>query len=122
MHALRRRGIPAEDATYLLPNATNITFTQSGDLLSFIHKWRLRLCFNAQKEIFDASIAELREAQRVHPRLTRYIGPPCSFIAPRQPAHLQGSVEACCPEGDKWCGIKVWVNFDAHKGVPKRPY
>ncbi|MEA3191055.1 MAG: hypothetical protein QOD77_1637 [Thermoplasmata archaeon] len=122
MHALRRRGVPPEDATYLLPNAANITFTQTGDLLSLIHKWRLRLCFNAQKEIFDASLAELREAQRVHPRLTRFIGPPCSFVAPRQPAHLQESVEACCPEGDKWCGVKVWLNFDAQKGVPKRPY
>lgn len=119
---LRERGIPAEDCTYLLPNATNIMFTQSGDLLSFIHKWRLRTCFNAQKEIFDASIAELRQAQAVHPELTRYLGPPCSFVAPRQAPEKQGDPAACCPEGDKWCGVKVWLNFDAAKGVPKRPY
>ncbi|MES2154304.1 MAG: FAD-dependent thymidylate synthase [bacterium] len=119
---LRERGIPADDCTYLLPNATNITFTQSGDLLAFIHKWRLRTCFNAQKEIFDASIAELRQAQAAHPELTRWLGPPCSFVAPRQPRDKQDDPVACCPEGDKWCGVKVWVNFDAAKGLPKRPF
>jgi thymidylate synthase ThyX len=120
--ALRARGVPAEDAAYLLPNATNVTFHQSGDLLSFVHKWRLRLCFNAQKEIFDASLDELRQVQAVHPELTSFIGPPCSFVAAAQPPELQQSVEACCPEGPRWCGVKVWLNFDAAKGVPKRPY
>ncbi|HUR64304.1 MAG TPA: FAD-dependent thymidylate synthase, partial [Candidatus Thermoplasmatota archaeon] len=115
-------GIPADDATYLLPNATHVHFHQSGDLLSFIHKWRLRLCFNAQKEIFDASLAELRQVQAIHPELTAFLGPPCTFVALRQPAELQDSVEACCPEGPRWCGIKVWKTFDAQKGVPKRPY
>ena len=122
MTALRARGIPDEDAAYLLPNATNLTFHQSGDLLSFVHKWRLRLCFNAQKEIFDASLDELRQVQAVHPELTSWIGPPCSFVAAAQPPELQQSVEACCPEGKKWCGVKVWLNFDAAKGTPKRPY
>ncbi|HLF16814.1 MAG TPA: FAD-dependent thymidylate synthase, partial [Candidatus Thermoplasmatota archaeon] len=122
MGRLRALGIPDEDVVYLLPNATNVTFHQSGDLLSWIHKWRLRLCFNAQKEIFDASLAELRQAQKAHPELTAWLGPPCSFVAARQPPDLQDSVEACCPEGPRWCGVKVWKNFDAAKGVPKRPY
>lgn len=119
---LRSRGVPDEDVAYLLPNATHVTFHQSGDLLSFVHKWRLRLCFNAQKEIFDASLDELRQVQAVHPELTAWIGPPCSFVAAAQPPELQQSVEACCPEGPRWCGVKVWLNFDAAKGVPKRPY
>lgn len=119
---LRSLGIPADELCYLLPNATNITFHQSGDLLSFIHKWRLRLCFNAQKEIFDASLEELRQAQAVHPELTKWLGPPCTFVAAAQPADKQDSVEACCPEGPRWCGVKVWIGFDAAKGKPKRPY
>lgn len=119
---LRALGVPDEDLCYLLPNATHITFHQSGDLLSFIHKWRLRLCFNAQKEIFDASLDELRQVQAVHPSLTKYLGPPCTFVAAAQPPELQGSVEACCPEGPRWCGVKVWIGFDAAKGKPKRPY
>jgi thymidylate synthase ThyX len=114
--------IPADDVTYLLPNATHVHFTQSGDLLSLIHKWRLRLCFNAQMEIFEASLAELRQVQALHPELTAFLGPPCTFVALRQPAELQDSVEACCPEGPRWCGIKVWKTFDAAKGIPKRPY
>lgn len=122
MHELRRRGISADDATYLLPNATCITFTQSGDLLSLIHKWRLRLCFNAQKEIFDASLDELRQVQAIHPDLAQWIGPPCSFVAAAQPPEKQDDIAACCPEGDKWCGVKVWKNFDAATGKPKRPY
>lgn len=114
-------GIPADDRTYLLPNATQLHFTQSGDLLSYIHKWRLRLCFNAQKEIYEASLAELRQAQKEHPELTRYVGPPCTFVAAAVPKDQQDSVEACCPEAS-WCGVKVWQNFDAAKGTPKRPY
>lgn len=122
MHRLVQMGVPREDATYLLPNATNIYYTQSGDLLSYIHKWRLRLCFNAQKEIFDASLDELRQAQAVHPELTRFLGPPCSFVAAAQPPELQDDVEACCPEGPRWCGVKVWQGFDAAAGKPRRPY
>lgn len=122
MHKLIDLGIPAGDAAYLLPNCTNQTYTQSGDLLSYIHKWRLRLCFNAQKEIFDASIDELRQVQAVHPELTQFIGPPCTFVAARVSADLQDDVDACCPEGPRWCGVKVWKNFDAAKGKPKRPY
>ena len=119
---LRAMGVPDEEVCYLLPNATNITFHQSGDLLSFIHKWRLRLCFNAQKEIFDASLEELRQAQAAHPELTRWLGPPCTFVAAAQPPGMQDAVAACCPEGPRWCGVKVWVGFDAAKGKPKRPY
>ncbi len=119
---LRALGIPDDEVVYLLPNATNIHFTQSGDLLSFLHKWRLRTCFNAQKEIFDASIEELRLAQAVHPRLTAWMGPPCLFVAARQPADKQDDIAACCPEGPRWCGVKVWKNFDAAKGTPKRPF
>lgn len=122
MHALIAQGVPVEDAAYLLPNATNQYYTQSGDLLSFIHKWRLRLCFNAQKEIFDASLDELRQAQAAIPELTQWLGPPCTFVAAAQPADKQDDVDACCPEGPRWCGVKVWKNFDAGTGKPKRPY
>jgi thymidylate synthase ThyX len=113
--------VNVDDATYLLPNATNVTFVQSGDLLSWIHKWRLRTCFNAQREIYDASVQELAQAQATHPALTSFVGPPCVFVSANLPKSQQDSVEACCPEAS-WCGVKVWKNFDAAKGVPKRPY
>lgn len=122
MWDLLDRGHHEHDVAYLLPNAANVHFTQSGDLLSFMHKWRLRLCFNAQKEIFEAALAELRLAQDIQPDLTRFMGPPCSFVAARVPAEKQDDVGACCPEGPRWCGVKVWKNFDPAKGTPRRPF
>jgi len=114
--------VPAVDCAYLLPNATNLYYTQSGDLLSYIHKWRLRLCFNAQKEIYEAALDELRQAQERMPGLTRWLGPPCSFVAAAQPPGKQDDVAACCPEGPRWCGVKVWKGFDPATGKPRRPY
>lgn len=122
MHKLGDLGYGPEVQSYLLPNATQQTYLQSGDLLSWIHKWRLRLCFNAQKEIFDASIQELRAAQAVMPSLTQFLGPPCTFISAALPADAQDDPKQCCPEGPRWCGVKVWKNFDAEKGKPKRPF
>lgn len=104
-NTLIEMGVPHEFAVYILPNAVNIRYTQSGNLLGFAHKWRLRLCFNAQKEIYDASMDEVRQLAEVHPRISRHIGPPC-FIRSRG-----GITEDVCPEGDHFCGIPVWKNF-----------
>lgn len=102
---LIKNGVPAEFACYLLPNATALRFTQTGSLLNLIHKWRLRTCFNAQLEIYDVSIDELKQVFAVHPRLVKYVGPPCRM------RHLAGFKEKPCPEGPRWCGISVWLNF-----------
>jgi flavin-dependent thymidylate synthase len=98
-------GVDASDACYLLPNAVNLRFTQSGSLLNFLHKWRLRTCFNAQLEIYDSSIDEIKQVSEVHPRLVKYVGPPCLS---RHKAGIEGHP---CPEGPRWCGISVWMNF-----------
>jgi len=39
------RGVPAEMALYLLPNAKSIRLYESGSLLHLIHKWTMRTCF-----------------------------------------------------------------------------
>ncbi len=97
------RGVPPEYALYLLPNAKALRFVESGSLLYLLHKWTLRTCLNAQEEIFAASMEEIEQVGAVHPRLARYIGPPCvlrnRLIAPR------------CTEGDRFCGIPVWLYF-----------
>lgn len=102
-------GVSPEFAVYLLPNATAIRMTESGSILHFMHKWRMRTCFNAQTEIFDVSMDELMQVRGVHPLLAKYIGPAC-FIR-----HLGGIKtdlrEGPCPEGPRWCGINVWLNF-----------
>jgi len=111
---LIKMGIADEFACYLLPNAVNIRFTQSGSFLNLLHKWRLRLCFNAQLEIYDASVDEVKQVAAVHPNLAKYIGPPC-FNRKHQKFDR---VEGPCPEGARWCGIPVW---NAWPGV-KRPF
>ena len=108
-------GVPAEFACYLLPNATAIRFTQSGSLLNLMHKWRLRTCFLAQREIYDRSVDELAQVAAVHPRLTKYLGPPCVF---NKGLVSFGEPQGPCPEGARWCGINVWNNFPK----VKRPF
>src|SRR6266446_6725533 len=97
------RGVPAEMALYLLPNAKSIRLYESGSLLHLIHIWTMRTCFNAQEEIYQASMDEIAQLREVHPELTRYIGPPCHIRA--------GITTPICTEGSHFCGIKVWLDF-----------
>ena len=66
---LKKLGVPSEFALYLLPNAVSIRFTESGDLLNLHHKYAMRLCFNAQEEIWRASTRDLL----LHHRLRRWM-------------------------------------------------
>jgi thymidylate synthase ThyX len=101
-------GASDEAACYILPNAVNVRFTSSGNLMNLFHKWRLRTCFNAQREIYDASMDELLQVRDRHPRLMRHIGPPCVV----RDGHVADDPKiGPCSEGDHWCGIKVWNNF-----------
>jgi thymidylate synthase ThyX len=96
-------GVTPEIALYLLPNAKSIRLFESGSLLHLIHKWTMRTCFNAQEEIYQASMDEIAQLREVHPELTRYIGPPC---------HIRvGITTPICTEGSHFCGIKVWLDF-----------
>ena len=97
------RGVPPEIALYLLPNAKSVRLVETGSLLHLLHKWTMRTCFNAQEEIYQSSLDEIAELRRVHPQLTKFIGPPC---------HLRAGVTTpICTEGSHFCGIKVWLDF-----------
>jgi flavin-dependent thymidylate synthase len=100
-------GVPDEYAVYALPNAANVRFTSTGSLLHLHHKWRLRTCFNAQIEIYNASMDELLQVREKHPRLTQRLGPPCVI----RNGLIDDPKIGPCSEGDHWCGIKVWNNF-----------
>ena len=65
------RGVPPEIALYLLPNAKSIRLVETGSLLHLLHKWTMRTCFNAQKEIYNASMDEIAQLREVQPQLTR---------------------------------------------------
>ena len=62
-------GVPLEYALYVLPNAKALRLVESGSFLSLQHKWTLRTCFNAQEEIYLASMDEIAQVRDVHPRL-----------------------------------------------------
>jgi thymidylate synthase ThyX len=98
-------GVPLEFALYVLPNAKTLRFIESGSLLALLHKWTLRTCFNAQEEIYLASMDEVEQVRSAHPRLGRYIGPPCVI--------RNGLVSPRCTEGSHFCGVPVWRDFPA---------
>ncbi|MEK6849322.1 MAG: FAD-dependent thymidylate synthase, partial [Nanoarchaeota archaeon] len=94
-------GLPWEAAQYALPNATAINFHESGDLLNWAHKWHMRLCFNAQEEIWRASQEQVIQIAAVHPRIAKHLGAPCH-------SRVTAGAKPVCPEGDKYCGVAVW--------------
>jgi len=96
-------GVPPSLAVYVLPNAAAVRLVETGSLLHLLHKWTMRTCFNAQEEIYEASMEELEQVREVHPRLARYLGPPC---------HLRhGIAYPVCTEGSHFCGVRVWDTF-----------
>ncbi len=95
-------GAPDEMRAYLLPNAVALRFTESSDLLNLHHKLKMRLCYNAQEEIWRASRDEAEEVVRVNPRLGRHLLPPCTL------RHRAGRAPIC-PEGTRYCGVRVWT-------------
>ena len=98
-------GVPLEFALYVLPNAKTLRFIESGSLLALLHKWTLRTCFNAQEEIYLASMDEIAQVRAVHPRIGRHIGPPCVI--------RNGLASPRCTEGSHFCGVPVWRDFPA---------
>lgn len=103
-------GVSVENALYLLPNAFPIRFVSSGDLLSLKHKWTLRLCLAAQKEIWTATCDEVNQAFAAMPEMSREefgyaFGPMCCI------RHKAG-VKPRCTEGRRFCGVKVWEKKD----------
>jgi thymidylate synthase ThyX len=97
------RGASREAAMYLLPNAKAVRLVESGSLLHLLHKWTMRTCFNAQEEIYQASMEELEQLRIAVPELARHIGPPC---------YIRAAVTTpICTEGSHFCGVKVWTDF-----------
>jgi thymidylate synthase ThyX len=96
-------GVPLEYALYIVPNSKALRLVESGSFIALQHKWTLRTCFNAQEEIYLASMDEISQVKSIHPHLGRYLGPPCvlrnKIVSPR------------CTEGSHFCGVPVWNSF-----------
>lgn len=98
---LIERGVKPDLAFYLLPNAVSIRMVSTGDLQSWQHKWKLRTCYNAQEEIFRASLDEIKQVREKFPVLAQHLKAPCYL-------RLRAGTKPYCPEGDRFCGLPVW--------------
>ena len=96
---LYQRGVSPTSLVYLLPNAYPVRYLETGTLAGYFHKWKMRLCYNAQEEIFHSSLEEVLEVKEHYPDVTSLVGPPCV---------LREHLRPRCTEGEHFCGIKVW--------------
>ena len=101
VHSLRKMGVSNEFAMYLLPNSVNIRFTESADLLNLRHKHIMRLCYNAQDEIWRASLEEMKQIREINPVIGSFLRPPCN-------QRKWAGHPPYCPEGERYCGVPVW--------------
>ena len=88
-------GIPAEDARYILPNATETKIMVTMNARELLHFFAVRCCQRAQWEIRAMAIEMLRLVRPLAPTIFREAGPGC----------LSGP----CPEGPMTCGQLVEV-------------
>lgn len=104
-------GIPAEDARYILPNASETRIIVSMNARELLHFFKLRCCERAQWEIRNLAKEMLILAISRAPIIFKDAGPAC----------LSGK----CPEGDMNCGqreevIKEFRNLQkAQNYVPR---
>ncbi|WP_322818375.1 FAD-dependent thymidylate synthase, partial [Tepidiforma sp.] len=104
-------GVPAEDARFLLPNATNTNFKVTVNLQSLLHICDLRLCTRAQWEFRKVAALMRAEVMKVEPMLGRMLQPKCG-------EHRLGY----CDESEKdWAACPIG-RVRPHKDVLFRVY
>ncbi len=89
---LTEAGIPAEDARFILPNATTTSMVASLNLRELIHLANLRLCTRSQYEIRILVKKMCEELVKQEPWIAAYLVPKCERLG-------------FCDE-DKSCGRK----------------
>ena len=70
-------GIPAEDARYVLPNATCTNIIVTMNARSLLNFFELRCCLHAQWEIRTLANKMLKEVKEVAPLIFKNAGPTC---------------------------------------------
>lgn len=99
-------GVSSEKVLYLLPNSHHVRFYETGTLMSYYWKWIKRLCYDAQREIFETARQETAQVAKVLPEIGRYVNrPPCVVRS-------EAGQKPRCPEGERYCGVPVWRNYD----------
>jgi thymidylate synthase (FAD) len=88
-------GVPAEDARFLLPNATNTNFKITVNFQSLLHICDLRLCTRAQWEFRKVAALMRSEVMKVVPELGRYLQPKCGELRMGYCDESEKDWEAC---------------------------
>jgi thymidylate synthase (FAD) len=76
---LLKLGVPAEDARYVLPNATFTNILVTMNARELLHFFELRCCLHAQWEIRELAELMLAEVRRVAPVIFKDAGPSCEL-------------------------------------------
>jgi len=88
-------GVPAEDARFLLPNATNTNFKITVNFQSLLHICDLRLCTRAQWEFRKVAALLRSEVMKAVPELGRYLQPKCGELRTGYCDESEKDWEAC---------------------------
>ncbi len=99
---LLENGVSIESAQYVLPNALSLRLVESTNYLNLYHKWRLRSCLDAQREIWELCLEEMEQVGKVFPQFTKYTGPDCTV-------RFKAEARPFCTQGNLWCGQPVWA-------------
>jgi thymidylate synthase (FAD) len=83
-------GIEAEDARYILPNASETKMIVTMNARELMHFFTVRCCNRAQTEIRELATIMLKEVKKVAPSVFENSGPDCLRMS--------------CPEGKYSCG------------------
>jgi len=71
------KGIPAEDARYILPNATETVIEFGINYRSLLNMSGIRLCTRTQWEFRKVMKLIVEEVEKVEPELAKYLTPKC---------------------------------------------
>ncbi|KYK30166.1 thymidylate synthase ThyX [Thermoplasmatales archaeon SG8-52-1] len=89
---LIKLGIPAEDARFILPNATSTNIIVTMNARSLLNFFELRCCQHAQWEIRQLANNMLQKVKKVAPTIFKNAGPACKS-------------KGICPENKKDCPL-----------------
>lgn len=90
-NTMLKMGVPAEDARFVLPNATETKLVMTMNARELYHFFNVRCCTRAQWEIRNLADEMLRLVKSVAPITFSYAGASCVTTGR-------------CPEGTKTCG------------------
>ena len=114
-------GIPAEDARFVLPNATNTNFKITVNFAELLHICDLRLCTRAQWEFRKVAALMRAEVLRAVPPLGCYLQPKCGELRLGYCDEDHDAWQAC-PLGRKRPHKQdLFTLFDAYRKGELRP-